>query len=75
MRLTTIAELHIDHTSPVNNGVDSDELVGPSNGFSMRRIRYTCPVTGATFSFLTNLTNIPPGLIAFLYKLRWVRIF
>jgi hypothetical protein len=37
----------------------------------MRRIRYTCHVTGVTFSFLTNLTNIPPGLIAFLYKLRW----
>jgi len=71
MRLTTIADLKVDHSSSVNNGVDSHELVGPASGVAMSRIKYTCPLTGATFTFLTNLTNIPPGLIAYLYKLRW----
>lgn len=71
MRLATLANLDIDHTSPINNGVESDEIVGSSNGTSMRRIRYTCPMSGITYTFLTNLMNIAPGLIAYLYKLRW----
>ena len=28
-------------------------------------------VTVETYSFVTSLTNVPPGLIAYLYKTRW----
>lgn len=37
----------------------------------LRRVRYRDPVTGTIYSFMTNLLDLPPGLIAFLYKLRW----
>jgi len=54
-----------------NNGVLSDEKVCSSSGFTMRRIKYRDPVTCKIYSFLTNVMTLPPGLIAFLYFLRW----
>ncbi len=60
-----------DHDDPRNNGVLSDELVGSASGVPLRRIRFRDLATGTIFSFLTNEMNLPPGLIAFLYKLRW----
>ncbi len=49
----------------------SDEFVGPSNGVMMRRVTYQDPVTGKVYRFITNEITLPPGIIAFLYKLRW----
>ena len=60
-----------DKNDPRNAGVISDELVRPSNGHSMRRVRYTDPVSGESYSFLTTEMTLAPGLIAFIYKLRW----
>lgn len=60
-----------DRNDPRNIGVLSDEMVGPSNGYAMRRVVYEDPVTGTRYRFLTNEFTLPPGLIAFLYKLRW----
>ncbi len=37
----------------------------------MRRITYDDPITGKIYRFITNELTLPPGLIAFLYKLRW----
>ena len=37
----------------------------------MQRVVYKCPLSGETYSFVTSLTNVPPGLIAYLYKVRW----
>ncbi len=54
-----------------NIGVLSDEKVCSSSGFTMRRIKYQDPVTGKIYLFLTNVMTIPPGLVAFLYFLRW----
>lgn len=69
--LITVGALPWEPNDPRNNGVVSDELVESSNGFSMRRITYIDPVTGVIYRFITNEMTIPPGLIAFIYKLRW----
>ncbi len=60
-----------DLDDPRNIGVLSDELIGVFSGVSIRRIRYHDAATNEIFSFLTSEFTIPPGLIAFLYKLRW----
>lgn len=60
-----------DHEDSRNNGVLSDELVGSASGVLLRRVRFQDLCTGIVYSFLTNEMTLPPGLIAFLYKLRW----
>ncbi len=60
-----------DRSDPRNRGVLSDELVGPSSGATMRRIKYRDNVLGTIYTYLTNELTLPPGLLAFLYKLRW----
>jgi len=66
-----IADLDYDRKDPVNAGVRSYELVGCCVGIAMHRVVYKCPLTGETYRFITSLTHIPPGLIAYLYKTRW----
>jgi len=70
MRLETMGYSPFENTA-VNKGVNSFEIAGTSQGVSINRIRYTCPLSGKCFSFITNLNDIPPGLIAYLYKKRW----
>jgi len=60
-----------DRSDSRNNGVISDEVVGSYGGDVMRRVTYCDPVTGKTYRFLTTEMTLPPGLIAFIYKLRW----
>ncbi len=38
---------------------------------TVHRVVYKCPISGETYGFVTSLTNVPPGLIAYLYKTRW----
>lgn len=71
MELIILANLDYDDTDPVNAGVQSYQLVGCSAGMSIYRVLYECPISGNTYSFITNLSNISPGLIAYLYKTRW----
>ena len=71
MELMIMAELGYDTKDPINAGVQSYELVGCSAGVAMHRVVYKCPISGETYSFVTSLTNVPPGLIAYLYKTRW----
>ena len=37
----------------------------------MHRIVYKCPISGDIYHFVTSLSTIPPGLIAYLYRTRW----
>ena len=60
-----------DKQAPVNVGVLSDEMTISPDGATLRRVRYRDPVTGEVYSFITNELTLPPGLIAFIYKLRW----
>ncbi len=69
--LRVLGEPDWDKTDERNRGVLNDELVGPSNGTVMRRVTYKDPLTGKIYRFITNELTLPPGLIAFLYKLRW----
>ena len=69
--LQVLGQLQWDKNDERNQGVLNDELVGPSNGVTMRRVTYKDPLTGKTYRFITNELTLPPGLIAFLYKLRW----
>ncbi len=71
MELMVMAELEYDMNDPINAGVSRYELVGCSAGVAIHRVVYKCPLSGKTYSFVTNLTHIPPGLIAYLYKTRW----
>jgi len=71
MDLLVMADLPFDAKNKVNKGVESYEMVGCSAGVSLFRIKYTCPVSGEAYHFVTNVTHIPPGLVAYLYKTRW----
>ena len=71
MDLMVMAELDYNRKDPINFGVCSYELVGCSAGVSMHRVVYKCPLSKETYSFVTSLTNVPPGLIAYFYKMRW----
>jgi hypothetical protein len=59
--LTTLGNLPWDRFDERNIGVMADELVGPSNGYTMRRVTYQDPATGKIFRFLLNEMTIPPG--------------
>ncbi len=69
MNLTLTRENPIDRTDPNHTGITADELVATTDGIALRRIRYTHPVTGERYEFLTS--ESPPGVIAFLYLRRW----
>lgn len=71
MKLEVIGEPEWDKADPINAGVIADELMATSTGVSVRRVRYQCPRTGKRLHFITNVTDLPPGLIAHLYKMRW----
>lgn len=71
MELMVMAELGYEKKDPINAGVQSYELVGCSAGVTMHRVVYKCPISGETYNFVTSLTNVSPGLIAYLYKTRW----
>ena len=58
-------------SDPRNHGVLSDESIISSEGIALRRVTYVDPVTNKKYRFLTNEMTLPPGIIAFLYKLRW----
>jgi len=65
-------DIEVDMDDPVNRGVISDTMVEATGSVIMRKIVYRCPLEGKEFSFLTNLPKrMRPGLIAFLYKVRW----
>lgn len=67
----TVGAVPVDKTDPRNIGVVADEFIGVSSGLMIRRVVYQDPATGKVFNFITNEMKLPPGLIAFLYKLRW----
>jgi hypothetical protein len=69
--LKKTSDLGFDAADPRNTGVLSDENIGNAKGIKLRRIRYCDPETGKTYIFITNEFTLPPGLLGFIYKLRW----
>ena len=60
-----------DAHDPVNTGVEADARVTFAGGAVLRRVRYTDPESGVGYEFLTTDLELRPGLIAWLYLLRW----
>ncbi len=73
MRLEKCGNRPYDRDDPRNAGVVSDELVGPgaSGGATFRRVIYIDPVSGERYAYITTEMNLPPGIIALIYKQRW----
>ena len=61
----------LDRSDPRNEGVISDHLVGTPGGALLRRIVYTNPEDGVTYTYLTNDNTLPAYQIVLLYKHRW----
>lgn len=71
MALIRCGDLDFDTSNPVNAGIISDQQVGHSHGRLIRRIEYQDPVSGRKYVFITNQMTLAPGIIAYIYKIRW----
>lgn len=60
-----------DREDPRHHGVQSDRSVMTREGVELRIVEYINPVDGERFAFLTNEPDLPPGVIAELYRRRW----
>lgn len=61
----------LDRGEPRNAGIQSDHMVGTASSVQLRRIVYTNPEDGATYTYLTNDFTLPAYVIVLLYKHRW----
>jgi hypothetical protein len=66
-----LASLPVDHCDPRNHGVTEDRRVMSRDGHRLRVIGYTDPQTAQRYEFLTNDPDLPPGVVAELYRRRW----
>ncbi len=68
-----VEQLDWDREDGVNKGVEYDQFVKTkTEEHTVRRVIYKCPLSGKTFSFITNLPkSVRPGVIAHLYRIRW----
>lgn len=64
-------EVHWDRADPRNRGVLFDQWVLSREGHRMRLVEYQDPETGRCFEYLTNEPDLPPGVLAELYRRRW----
>lgn len=62
----------VDMTNPINAGVLSSQNVGIGKGLLVRVIKYKDPDEGTIHEFVTTELNVEPGLICFMYKMRWI---
>lgn len=64
-------EIAFDRTAKINEGVKRFCEVVFDSGITMRLVEYRDPETGREFRFLTSVDDLGPGVIAYLYRLRW----
>lgn len=60
-----------DKSDPRNHGVISDSFVRSREGHSLRLVIYQDASSGKIYEFLTNEPDLPPGVIAELFRRRW----
>jgi hypothetical protein len=60
-----------DKSDARNHGVTVDCKVRSREGHVLRLIMYQDPLNGKVYEFLTNEPDLPPGVIAELYRRRW----
>lgn len=68
---TACSQDMLDRADPRNAGVVSDHLVVTSSGVTLRRIVYTNPEDGVTYTCLTTDFTLPAYQLVLLYKHRW----
>ena len=72
MRPVHRCPLPVDREDPVNSGVTGHYLIGLEGAYgSMFEVTYTDPETGEDFAFLSSAEFPRPGMVAWLYFLRW----
>lgn len=71
MKLEVLAPNSFDRADAINRGVESDDMVSTSQHVMVRRVRYREPLSGEAYEFITTAYDLPPGVIAWLYKRRW----
>jgi hypothetical protein len=71
MILNKQIDFDFDENDPMNAGIESDISALSGNGSPIRLITYVCPATGVRYQFITSENTLPPGIIAYLYKMRW----
>ena len=60
-----------DKSDGRNRGIIVDCQVHSREGHALRLIRYQDALSGEVYEFLTNEPNLPPGVVAELYRRRW----
>jgi hypothetical protein len=60
-----------DKSDARNHGVLVDSKVRSREGHVLRLIMYQDPLSGKVYEFLTNEPDLPPGVVAELYRRRW----
>jgi hypothetical protein len=60
-----------DKSDARNHGVTVDCKVRSREGHVLRLIMYQDPLNGKVYEFLANEPDLPPGIIAELYRRRW----
>lgn len=66
-----LLDQEFDPADPRNRGVLADRRVHTRDGLLLRIVVYREPATGKEYQFLTNETDLPPGVVAELYRRRW----
>tara|TARA_B100001059_G_scaffold186403_1_gene188331 strand:- start:21 stop:1322 length:1302 start_codon:yes stop_codon:yes gene_type:complete len=71
-KMQLCGEIDIDYSQKINKGVKRCFLAGiGTSSVAMRFIDYEDPESGTQYQFYTSLTDIEPGLVAWLYFKRW----
>lgn len=60
-----------DKADSRNHGIVCDCKVRSREGHALRLTMYQNPQTGEVYEFLTNEPDLPPGVVAELYRRRW----
>jgi len=68
--LEWVESMDWDRADPRNHGVREDMRVRTRDGQELRLICYVDPLTGKAYEFLTNEMDLPPGVLAELYRRR-----
>lgn len=71
MEFEQVAERPWERSDPRNHGVLLDCTVRSAGGHPLRLIMYQDAHTGTVYEFLTNEMDLPPGVLAELYRRRW----
>ena len=71
MTFEWVADNDWDKTDARNRGIIVDCKVRSRQGHNLRLVMYQDALSGEVYEFLTNEPDLPPGVVAELYRRRW----